>query len=76
MIILAARGYSNREIANALYLSINTVKTHLHRVSVRHRVTGRAGVVGLAFALDLLTASDILDERAQDSLPDGAEFLP
>ncbi len=39
---LIAKGYSNREIANELYLSENTIKTHLQRIfsklGVRNRV--------------------------------------
>lgn len=76
MIVLAARGYSNQEIATTLFLSKWTVKSHLYRVSRRHNVRGRAGVVGLAFALGLLTANDILDKRAQDPPTDNGGFLP
>jgi ATP/maltotriose-dependent transcriptional regulator MalT len=43
---MAARGLSNREIAQQLYLSHSTVESHLYRVFPKLGVTSRAQLVG------------------------------
>jgi DNA-binding NarL/FixJ family response regulator len=42
---LAAQGFSNREIAQQLYLSHRTVESHLYRVFPKLGVTSRAQLV-------------------------------
>jgi ATP/maltotriose-dependent transcriptional regulator MalT len=42
---LLARGYSNQEIANQLYISLNTVKTHLSNLYVKLDVGRRTQAV-------------------------------
>jgi DNA-binding CsgD family transcriptional regulator len=51
--VLAARGRTSPEIAAALYLSIRTVDTHLHRVYRKLMIDGRhqlADALGIAAA--------------------------
>jgi RNA polymerase sigma factor (sigma-70 family) len=43
---MAARGLSNREIAQQLYVSHRTVESHLYRVFPKLGVTSRAQLVG------------------------------
>jgi DNA-binding CsgD family transcriptional regulator len=47
---LAARGHSDREIADMLYLSVRTVHAHLRSAYAKLGVSGRGG---LAAALDI-----------------------
>ncbi|MCY0869890.1 MAG: response regulator transcription factor, partial [Firmicutes bacterium] len=42
---LMAQGMSNQEIASALYLSLGTVKTHVHRILQKVAVTDRTQAV-------------------------------
>ena len=51
---LVAAGLSNREVAEALYLSVNTVKTHLQRIYGKLVVGGRTVAATKAQELDLL----------------------
>ncbi|WP_457784573.1 response regulator transcription factor [Streptomyces mirabilis] len=51
---LLAEGRSNRAIAEALYLSEATVKTHLARVHRKLRVDNRAAAVSAAVRRGLL----------------------
>lgn len=48
---LVARGYSNNEIAAALTISTNTVRTHLHTLSVKLEATSRTRMLANARAL-------------------------
>ena len=48
--ILAARGCSNQEIATELYVSVNTVKTHVRRVLDRLGVRNKAHMVAVLMA--------------------------
>lgn len=47
---LLALGYSNREIAGSLGISVKTVETHRSSGMGRLRLTGRAALVRLAIA--------------------------
>jgi LuxR family maltose regulon positive regulatory protein len=51
---LVAVGLSNREIAEALYLSVNTVKTHLQRIYGKLGVSSRTAAATKAQELNLL----------------------
>jgi LuxR family maltose regulon positive regulatory protein len=53
---MIADGMTNQEIANALYLSLGTVKTHAHNIAVKLGSTNRTETVALARELDLLTS--------------------
>jgi DNA-binding CsgD family transcriptional regulator len=50
-----ALGRSNKEIAQALGLSSDTVKEHLHSLYLKLKVGGRAQAVSRAYALSYLT---------------------
>ncbi|MDQ8149271.1 MAG: response regulator transcription factor [Gemmatimonadota bacterium] len=45
---LAAKGYSNREIAERLGIATKTVETYKHRVKLRSNASGRRALVELA----------------------------
>ena len=49
-----AAGLSNREIANELYISVNTVRWHAHNLFGKLGVDGRSKAVSLARDLNLL----------------------
>lgn len=51
---LLARGHSNREIAKALFVSSNTVKTHLSRLYGKLEVSRRTQAVRKARSLRLI----------------------
>ena len=51
---LVALGYSNREIADKLYLGVRTVETHRARLMEKTGVRDRAGLVRHALKLGLL----------------------
>ncbi|WP_096283946.1 helix-turn-helix transcriptional regulator [Mycobacterium ahvazicum] len=45
--VLVAQGLSNREIAEAVSLSVRTVESHIYRACSKAGVTGRAGLAGV-----------------------------
>jgi two-component system nitrate/nitrite response regulator NarL len=51
---LLAEGHSNREIAENLYVSLDTVKTHLRRLYDKLGVSSRHEAVGRALSLEIL----------------------
>lgn len=51
VIDLLSQGLSNPEIAGALMISTNTVRTHLHSASVKLGASGRGRVIARAYAL-------------------------
>lgn len=53
---LAARGLGNKEIAQSLYLSVNTVKTHLRMINRSLGASDRAEAVEIARRYRLLTS--------------------
>lgn len=55
---LVARGYSNTEIARSLTISENTVRTHLHALSVKFRASSRAKMLANARAMHVPEAFD------------------
>ena len=55
---LVARGLSNGEIARALTISTNTVRTHLHALSVKLEATSRMKMLANARALAITEAFD------------------
>ena len=55
---LVARGLSNAEIARALTISTNTVRTHLHALSVKLEATSRTKMLANARALAITEAFD------------------
>jgi two-component system, NarL family, response regulator LiaR len=65
---LIARGLSNQEIADAVYLSINSVKTHIRTAYRKLGVTRRAQAVGWGFRHGY-AAVDARDGRALGAAP-------
>jgi NarL family two-component system response regulator LiaR len=57
---LAARGMSNRDIANHLYLSVRTVQAHLSTIFAKMEVGSRTEAVVLALRKGWLTLDDTL----------------
>ena len=56
---LVARGLSNGEIAEALFISPATAKTHVSRVMMKLAVRDRAQLVALAYETGLVTPGDL-----------------
>ena len=57
MLLELAKGRSNREIAQALWLSEQTVKFHLRNVYRKLGVANRTDALRLAFDRDLVAAA-------------------
>jgi DNA-binding NarL/FixJ family response regulator len=55
---LLARGYSNRRIAEACYLSLNTVRTHVQNVLVKLGVHSKLEAAALAVRQGLVQSED------------------
>jgi len=51
---LVARGYSNRQIAEALFITLGTVKKHLNNIFGKLQVANRTQAVARARELDYL----------------------
>ena len=60
---LVARGYSNNEIAGALVMSPNTVRTHLRALSSKLETSGRTKIIAKARVLDIPEAFPVEDEQ-------------
>lgn len=54
ILCLVAAGYSRKEVAVKLFVSINTVKTHLQNIYRKLEVNTRTQAIGRAHALGLL----------------------
>lgn len=55
VLLLVARGRSNQEIADALFISPHTAKTHVNRIMTKLGVHDRAQLVIVAYETGLLT---------------------
>lgn len=55
---LAARGRSNRAIAESLFISENTVKTHMRHINEKAGVSTRAGLALFAMENDLIDTAE------------------
>lgn len=62
VIVGVARGLSNAEIGQELFIAEDTVKTHLRRVYAKTGVHTRAGSVARLLLLGEITARDVLAE--------------
>ncbi|SFP57289.1 two component transcriptional regulator, LuxR family [Geodermatophilus dictyosporus] len=58
VLVLMARGASNVEIADALFLGVGTVKTHVTRVLTKLAVRGRVQAVVVAYETGLVRPRD------------------
>lgn len=54
VIIAIAKGYSSNEIANRLFISINTVETHRKNIFFKLNVTSTAQLVAIAIKLGII----------------------
>ena len=61
---LLARGCTNDEIADALTISINTVRTHLHSLAVKLEASNRAKIVLNARRLGIAAADEAEDDES------------
>jgi DNA-binding NarL/FixJ family response regulator len=61
MVTLAAHGISNDQIAERLFLSPLTVKTHINRAMMKLGVRDRAQLVVLAYQTGLVRPGDSTD---------------
>lgn len=58
IVVLIAQGLSNREIANKLNISINTIKTHRANIYQKLNLSDRTSLVNYALQVGLLHASN------------------
>ncbi len=65
IIKLIAEGYSNKEIAEQLFLSTHTITTHRKNIMAKLKVNNTAGVVMFAVRENLLTPNKYLFSGAQ-----------
>jgi len=63
---MAARGMSNQEIADALHLSIRTVKAHMTNIFHKMKVGNRTDAIARALREGLVTIDDIQLEKEKD----------
>ncbi|HIW92574.1 MAG TPA: response regulator transcription factor [Candidatus Corynebacterium avicola] len=61
ILVLVARGYSNPEIADQLFVSLPTVKTHVGRILAKTGSRDRVHVVLFAFRSGLVDSAQMLD---------------
>ncbi|WP_394621485.1 response regulator [Lentzea sp. JNUCC 0626] len=61
IMVLVARGLSNNQIADKLYLSATTVKTHVNRLMTKLALTSRAQVVAAAYEAGLVIPARTTD---------------
>ncbi|MEU3643235.1 response regulator transcription factor [Lentzea sp. NPDC034063] len=61
IMVLVARGLANNEIADKLFLSATTVKTHVNRVMTKLGLTSRAQVVAAAYEAGLVIPARTAD---------------
>ena len=64
VLLLVARGLSNRQVAQALHLSEATVKRHLANVYLKMGVGSRGEAARKALQQDWITVGEITDEEA------------
>ena len=63
---LVAEGYSTAEIARALWITEDTVRTHIKRMLVRLDARTRAHAVAIAFREGLWTSESPNGEKGRD----------
>lgn len=59
IIVCITKGYSNKEIADALSLSVNTVTTHRKNISGKLQIHSTAGLIVYAIANGLVDIKDV-----------------
>jgi ATP/maltotriose-dependent transcriptional regulator MalT len=73
ILLLVARGLSNRQIASKLVLSEVTIKRHLANTYPKMGVASRGDAVRKALFEDWITVYDITQEEEQEEDADGEE---
>lgn len=70
---LVGEGYSNQEIGSKLFITVNTVKTHLKRICAKLSAKNRAHIVGICLEKGLLndTRSESDDKHDPTVDPQG-----
>ena len=66
ILLLAARGLSNRQIAASVHLTEGTVQRHLHNCSHKMEVGSRGEAVREALMKEWITISDIGEEETEE----------
>jgi DNA-binding NarL/FixJ family response regulator len=66
ILLLAARGLSNRQIAASVHLTEGTVKRHLHNCYHKMEVGSRGEAVREALLKEWITISDISEEEEEE----------
>jgi DNA-binding NarL/FixJ family response regulator len=59
VLVLAARGYKNKEIADRLFLSVRTVEAHLASIFLKLKVGSRTEAVMCGLRKGLLVLDDL-----------------
>jgi DNA-binding NarL/FixJ family response regulator len=57
VLLLVARGLSNKEIADALFISAKTASVHVSRILMKLGVTSRVEATGIAYKLGMMEES-------------------
>lgn len=65
VLVLLARGYTNRQIAERIQRSVKSIETYRSRLSQKLGLKGRADIVRYAFAAGLLDSASASAEDAQ-----------
>ena len=61
-----AKGLSNKEIADSLFLSVHTVATHRRNISGKLQIHSTAGLIIYAIANKLVSLQDIREQLGTD----------
>ena len=61
VLILAAKGYSNKHIAGKLYISMNTVKGHMSSIMKKLHMRNRQQITAWMLGVDFTTTSPPLN---------------
>ncbi len=67
ILLLAARGLSNRQIATSVHLTEGTIKRHLHNTYYKREVGSRGEAVRHALLNEWITISDIGQEEEEEA---------
>ena len=59
IVVCVAKGLSNKEIADALFLSVNTVTTHRRNIAKKLRIHSPAGITIYAIVNKLIALEDV-----------------
>ena len=75
VLTLVARGWSNAEIAERLYLSAATTKTHVGRLLMKLQARDRTQLVVIAYETGLVTPGAPPSHRQPVRPPHGQTFV-